>query len=167
MTEADGQYIATTSSALGTYTGEALASVWDDTNSVYLGTARIYIASGVEIVEGRTVSAKTIAKSRTWKIGREGSTASNLITLTANDSVTLAMDFSSALNAGTTISAAVSALDVGGGGLTPTNVVVSQDKKAIHFDITGLSAATTYTIRVIATTTDSQTISADGKIKTR
>lgn len=119
------------------------------------------ILSAIAAIDGvTTISAKTINDKRTWFIpaNRETSLAPNEIVVNVGETITLAMDFSELLNEGTSLST-VSAVT----GITATNLSVDQTRTNAHLTINPVEAdAGTKRIKVTATTTDGQTLTASG-----
>lgn len=115
-----------------------------------------------------TVSVVDVGEGRTWVVQADGRVAPTLV-IAANQSVTLAMDFSRNINEGASLATADSATDTSGNALPTSNLVLNGDKTQVYFDVVAsdLVAATGYLIRVTATTTDGDTISADGPLQTR
>lgn len=115
-----------------------------------------------------TVSVVDVGEGRTWVVQADGRVAPTLV-IAANQSVTLAMDFSRNINEGASLATADSATDTSGNALPTSNVVLNGDKTQVYFDVASsdLVAATGYVIRVTGTTTDGDTISADGRLQTR
>ena len=115
-----------------------------------------------------TVSVVDVGDGRTWVVQVDGRVAPTLV-IAANQSVTLAMDFSRNINEGASFATADSATDTSGNALPTSNVVLNGDKTQVYFDVAAsdLVAATGYLIRVTATTTDGDIISADGPLQTR
>ena len=108
-----------------------------------------------------SISASTVAPKRTWRIpaGREVSLSPQIITLSIGESVTLAMDFADILNAGTSLSTTNSVT-----GATASGLSVDQTRTRAHFTVTPDTAGT-FRIKVTATTTDGQTITAEGYLE--
>lgn len=115
-----------------------------------------------------SVSVVDVGEGREWTVERDGRVAPTIV-IAATDSVTLSMDFGRFLNNETSLSTADSVVDQSGNVLTTSNVVLSGDKRKIFFDVAAadLAASTTYKLRCTGTTTDGNTISADGPLKTR
>lgn len=109
-----------------------------------------------------------VGTGREWMVERDGRVAATII-IAATDSVTLAMDFSRFLNPETSFITADSVVDQSANALATSNVVLSGDKRKIFFDVAtaDLDVATSYKMRCTGTTSDTQTISADGSLQTR
>lgn len=114
------------------------------------------------------VSVANVGDGRTWVVERDGRVGPTL-TISASNSVTLAMDFWRFINPETSFATADTVVDQSVNSLTTSNVVLSADKRQILFDVAtaDLVASKTYTMRVTGTTTDGDIISGDGTLKTR
>ena len=114
-----------------------------------------------------TISAKTVGPDRTWRLvrGSDATTAVNTISMRVGDDVTLAMDFSQILNKGTSIASVDSVVDLLSGTITFDSLAPSQDRQKAHVDVSGVTAATTYNVSVVITTTDSQVLTGLGNIE--
>ena len=124
------------------------------------------ILSALASIDGvTTIDANIVSPRRTWRIDptREKPLANNVITLLQAEAVTLAMDFRGMLNASTTLSNVVSAVDVSTdvATISTSNLAIDQTRKKAHFDITATGKGL-HRFKITATTTDGQTIAAEG-----
>lgn len=178
-----GCYRGISSAALATYSGELLVGIHSATECVATGLS--YAQTGVEVgadveaintklgaIHGAGSWAATTAASaivvgaeRTWRVTEADPIAPNTITEQVGVTATLAMDFSEVLNPGTSINSVDSVTDTSGNALVPTNLLVSQDRRNAHMDVTGLVADTLYTLKVQITSSDSQTILRTGRLR--
>ena len=142
------------------------AGAWNEKSDATLANQTSILATIGGIVPD-PVSANEVSCKRTWRVkdGNEDDRATQVITLTSGVDVTLAMDFSRALNPGTSISSVSAVTDISGNGLVPTNDLPSQDRKSAHFDVTGLTANTRYELRATVVTTDGQTLIGRGVLQ--
>lgn len=115
-----------------------------------------------------SVSVVDVGEGREWTVERDGRVAPTLV-IAATDSVTLSMNFGRFLNPETSLSTADTVVDQSSNSLVTSNVVLSGDKLKMYFDVLAadLAVSTTYKMRCTGTTTDGNTISADGPLKTR
>lgn len=159
------RYTGGIATALGTYTGRAIAAVHDDNNGdVVIGSAIIYFQSGIETDIGSvvtpTVSAVIVSRDRTWFVKRgEFSTAPEIIEISVGTTATLAFDFRTLLNPNTDINATPTVVvDTVQSGVAPaiSNAALNQDRTRAHFDVSS-TVQGEYKIKVTATTTDGQT----------
>ena len=116
---------------------------------------------------GGSVSPKTIASDRTWRLesGVDAPTARNIITLNAGDEPTLAMDFADILNPGTGVQTVDAVIDTLAGPITIDTLLPSQDREQAHFDVSGLQSGLRYKLKVSITTTDGQPLSGHGTLQ--
>ena len=115
-----------------------------------------------------SVSVVNVGDGREWTVDDRGRVAPTL-SIAPTDSVTLSMDFTRFFNPETSFATADSVVDQSVNALTTSNVVLSGDKKKIFFDVAAsdLTVSLTYKMRCTGTTTDGNTISADGPLQTR
>ena len=89
--------------------------------------------------------------------------------MTTQDTATYAMDFSlpGVLNPKTSLLTADSVTDESGNSLVTSSVVLSQNKMAVHFTVTGsdLAADTTYSMRATTTATDGLVFARIGTLR--
>lgn len=113
------------------------------------------------------VDVDPVAKARTWVARTDKVVCREIVEVTTQDTAVYAMDFSEMLNPATSILTADSVVDQSPNVLTTSSVVLSQDKMAIHFTVTGsdLIAATDYSMRCTVTTTDGITIAREGTLR--
>ena len=114
-----------------------------------------------------SVDADPVSKARTWTARHDAVTCRQIVEVTTQDTATYAMDFSEMLNPGTSLSTADSVTDTSGNALTTSSVVLSQDKRAVHFTVTeiDLAADTQYSMRATTTTTDGTIFARIGTLK--
>lgn len=113
-------------------------------------------------------STDIVSKARTWVAHSEHATARNKIIASQGDDATYAMDFSYILNPDTGINAADSVLRVeGDDDLTFGVPTIAKDNRHMHVQITGQQSGKTYRIQFTASTTDGNTISAQGYLQVR
>ena len=114
-----------------------------------------------------SVDADPVSKARTWKARHDAVTCRQIVEVTTQDTATYAMDFSEMLNPGTSLLTADSVTDTSGNALTTSSVVLSQDKRAVHFTVTAsdLAADTQYSMRATTTTTDGTIFARIGTLK--
>lgn len=115
------------------------------------------------------VDVDPVAKARTWFARTDNATCREIVEVTTQDTAVYSMDFSlpGMLNPDTSILTADSVTDTSALNLTTSNVVLSQDRMAIHFTVTAsdLTASSTYTMRCTVTTTDGITIARVGTLR--
>lgn len=166
-----GAYFGEITTTLGTYTGDVLVLVHDDTNAdKVIGSVQTYLSVGDEQSVGNvvtaTVSAKDIDRSRMWFLRGSGeySEAPEIIKLTNGTTATLSMAFGKLLNPGTDLSGTPTVVvDTVASGTAPaiSNASRSQDSQDAHADFVA-AVVGKYKIKVTATTTDSQTFTGFG-----
>lgn len=113
-------------------------------------------------------STDVVSKARTWVAHSEHATARNKVICSQGDDAHYAMDFTYILNPDTGVSAAGSVTRVeGDDDLTFGTPTVAKDNRHIHVNVTGQQAGKTYRVQFVATTTDGDTISAQGYLQVR
>ena len=110
------------------------------------------------------VATVNVADERTFKPGREGSTAFNIITVKQNFEGTFAAKIltnDSDLSRTSTPTISIT----GAATVTATNIGISQDGTCVHFDTPALSTTGEYTVLITAYTVDGDTIPMSGTLR--
>lgn len=115
------------------------------------------------------VDSDPVSMARTWTARTDQVTCREIVEVTTQDTAVYAMDFSlpGVLNPKTSLLTADSVTDESGNALTTSKVVLSQNKMAVHFTVTGsdLAADTTYSMRATTTATDGLVFARIGTLK--
>lgn len=112
------------------------------------------------------VSPHSVDDSRTWLLKQtgEGAVAGNLITITTQEVVALAMEFRRKLNPDTTITLVSQVSVLEGDPLSASQLAPSGDRTAAHFTVTTPTAGLRR-VQVKVTTSDGQTITGRGYLE--
>ena len=114
------------------------------------------------------VDADPVAASRTWTALHDRSICREIVEVLTTDTAVYSMFFGArgVLNPDTSLLTADSVSDTSGNALVTSGLTLSQDKMSVHFTVTGsdLAAATEYTLKVTATSTDGVTLARIGKL---
>ena len=117
---------------------------------------------------GSTVDAQEVSPKRTWYVTErgEGYRAPNIITVQDGFAGTFQFDFAN--NTEATITGTPAVTITGADSVTATNIRLrASDQKAVLFNVPALTTVGTYTVKVTASTTDSQTIPVEGTLVVR
>ena len=161
--EVDGRYRFSVSVSLGTYTGDVNFEILDeDQSDLPIGNETVYAVAGA--VGQSTASPTAVAKHRTWFVGAgESDRSPNVVTLADGAQVTLAFDFTAALNPDSRVSSVSSV--TGTNSLTTSSLAPSGDGRQAHFDVSSLTAGTRYEVTCTVGTSDGQTMTGRGVLK--
>lgn len=173
-----GFYVGGKSAAFSTYTGHAYVYYYDTAITNPLDLARYYFKAGQgveldkyvqDLIDGgatASISPWHVRPERTWVLEMDSATARNVVFLDPSAAVTCAMDFSKVLNEGTALASVTTVNAVTAAAITFGTPAISQDGTQAHFAISGLSGNSTYTVYVIVTTTDGDTLVGYGALQT-
>lgn len=140
---------------------------WHEHSDATLAKQNAILAAIAGVVPGTPASAVNVSPLRTWVVSRdaEEAFASNIIVVSADSIVVLAMDFSQLLNEGTSITAVSTVEDISGNGLVASELAPSQDKMKAHFKVSPTLEGVRHELKVTISTTDEQTITATGVLR--
>ncbi|MEM8866505.1 MAG: hypothetical protein AAGF31_13250, partial [Planctomycetota bacterium] len=124
-------------------------------------------ASSVAAI-GAQVSAENVSSKRTWRITErgEGYQAPNFVTVQDGFAGTLQFDLSNTTIA--TLTGTPTVTITGPASVTATEIRLrASDRMAVLFDVPTLATVGTYTVKVTANTSDSQTIPVEGTLSVK
>jgi hypothetical protein len=143
----------TASHGAGTYAGTSDATL----------AKQDQILAQIASITPTPVAAIEVSDARTWRLRStgEGNVATNLVTISVLETVTLAVDFSAMLNPEASITLVTDITVLTGSALTTTNLVPSGRRTAAHFTVSGALVGLRQ-LAVKVATTDGETIA--GKV---
>jgi hypothetical protein len=127
-------------------------------------TERLLTQTELDAIRVVSVDATEVADRYTFKYPRNGSgtTATNRITVRTDYAGPIAFDLSSVIYNGSTIASITSV--TASGGVTPGNNRVHVSRRKVLTTISSVATPGTYTLTLVCTTADSQTVKVTGTI---
>lgn len=158
-----GLYRGATNTDLGTYTGYVDQYVWDGVDN--LSASRHYVVNGQLRTGDGNLTITDVPFNLRWHAVPDAATAGNRIYLSADDSVTLSMDFSPVLAEDDSILRLLAVDDQSVNALVPTNLACYSNRRRANCDVTGLTSGLTYQLRFKVDTAYGLTKTMDGVLE--